>query len=242
MFSVDKYLQGRFYMSYKKPQAMPVDTNEFCAYGCNTIAKYQFANGKKCCSNHQNSCQGKRNAFSKLDHTKRTTKSLQTRTKLGITKSSQIKGGITRKSQGHYNKLAEKMREHWAKNPWNNNLHCPLLDFKNTNVLYQGTFEFEFLEELEVEYGLDWIKKNVKRGPSFKYIDPDDSEERLYLSDFIIDNTIYEIKSSWTWNKHGKDNKLEQKNKAKLTECIKQGYNVILVLNQKRLTYEEFMD
>lgn len=43
-------------------------------------------------------------------------------------------------------------------------------------------------------------------------------------------------------NKNGKDIKLEQKNKAKLTECVNQGYNVILVLNQQRLSYEEIMD
>jgi len=98
------------------------------------------------------------------------------------------------------------------------------------------------MKELEAEYGLDWVKLNVNRGPSLKYVNPVDSMEHLYISDFIIGDTIYEIKSSWTWNKHGKDIELEQKNKAKLTECINQGYNVILVLNQQRLKYEEFMD
>jgi len=229
-------------MSYKKPQATPIDTIELCEYGCNTQAKYVFMNGKKCCSKHQNSCQGKREAFSVLDHTERTSKSLATRTRLGITKISQAKGGATRKAQGHYDRLSKTMQKHWAKNPWNNNLECPLLDFKETGLLYQGSFEFEFLEELEVEHGLDWIKSNVKRGPSLWYKDPTDSEERLYISDFIIGDTIYEIKSSWTWNKHGKDIELEQKNKAKLTECVNQGYNVILVLNQQRLSYEEIMD
>jgi len=229
-------------MSYKKPQATLIDTTELCEYGCNTRAKYVFANGRKCCAKHQNSCQGKRNAFSKLDHTGRTSKSLETRTRLGITKTSQVKGGATRRAQGHYNKLAKTMRDHWAKNPWDNNIQCPILNYKNTGIPYQGTFEFEFLEELETEYGLDWIKFNVKRGPSLWYIDPADSEEKLYISDFIIGNTIYEIKSSWTWNKHGKDIQLEKKNKAKLTECVKQGYNIILVLNQQRLKYEDFMD
>lgn len=134
------------------------------------------------------------------------------------------------------------MQDHWGKKPWNNNTKCPLLNFKETGVMYQGTFEFEFLEELEFEYGLEWVKNTVSRGPSLWYIDPTDLEKRLYISDFLIEGTIYEIKSSWTWNKHGQDSILERKNKAKLTECIKQGYNVILVLNQKRLTYEELMD
>ena len=126
-------------------------------------------------------------------------------------------------------------------NPWQNNLQCPLVSYKDTNINYQGTFEFEFLEKLEQEYGIEWLVNNVSRGPSIWYIDPTDSTKRLYISDFIIDNTIYEIKSGWTWNKHGKDIILEEKNKAKLTACIKEGYNVIVVLNQQRKNYEEIM-
>jgi hypothetical protein len=34
---------------------------------------------------------------------------------------------------------------------------------------------------------------------------------------------------------------LEEKNKAKLTTCVKQGYNVILVLNQQRIEYATVM-
>lgn len=226
----------------KKHEAKPIVTTEICKYGCENIGKFIFANGKICCSFHQNSCPGKRKAFSEnADHKQNAAKSLATRINLGITKSSQIKGSATRRASGHYQKLAKIMQEHWAKNPWQNNLECPLLPFKETEIMYQGTFEFEFLEELEYEHGLEWVKNNVKRGPSLWYIDPTDNSTRLYISDFIIDRTIYEIKSDWTWNKHGKDLLLEQKNKAKLTSCINQGYNVILVLNQKRIKYEEIM-
>ena len=70
------------------------------------------------------------------------------------------------------------------------------------------------------------------------YIDPTDGIERLYISDFIINNTIYEIKSLWTWNKHGKDLVLEEKNKAKLTSGIRQGYNVVLVLNKEEIVWQ----
>ena len=97
------------------------------------------------------------------------------------------------------------------------------------------------MEELEYEFGIEWVDKNVKRGPSLWYTDPTDCTQRLYISDFIIDNTIYEIKSGWTWNKHSKDKVLEEKNKAKLTACINQCYNVILVLNQQRISYDEIM-
>ena len=229
-------------MSYNKPFAEKIETTQLCNYGCGEIAVYRFKGGKVCCSQHYNSCQGKRLEFSsRTDHKETAAKSLATRKKLGITKSSQIKAGKTRKESGHYERLAKKMQEHWASHPWQNNLQCPIHNYKNTSLQYQGTYEYEFLEELELEYGIDWVIDNVKRGPSLWYVDPIDQTDRLYISDFIIDNTIYEIKSSWTWNKHGKDLDLEKRNRAKLTECVKQNYNVILVLNQKRLKYEEVM-
>jgi hypothetical protein len=229
-------------MPYQKPKAEPIDTIDLCEYGCGNIALFKFAKGKICCSQHQNSCIGKRKLFSdRVDHKQNAAKSLATRTALGITKTSQIKGGATRRASGHYQKLAKTMQEHWAKNPWQNNLECPILPYKNTELSYQGSYEFEFLEEIEFDKGIEWVVTNVKRGPSIWYIDPTDNTERLYISDFIINDTIYEIKSDWTWNKHGKDLVLEEKNKAKLTACVKQGYNAVLVLNQKRILYEAIM-
>jgi len=229
-------------MPYQKPKAESINTTDLCEYGCGNIALFKFAKGKICCSQHQNSCTGKRKLFSdRVDHKQNAAKSLATRTALGITKTSQIKGGATRRSNGHYQKLAKTMQEHWAKKPWQNNLECPTLQYKNTDLSYQGSYEFEFLEEIEFDKGIEWVVLNVKRGPSIWYIDPTDNTERLYISDFIIDATVYEIKSDWTWNKHGKDLVLEEKNKAKLTACVKQGYNAVLVLNQKRILYEAIM-
>lgn len=227
-------------MSYKKPQATPIITDELCAYGCETQAKYIFWNGKKCCSSSHNSCKGKKNAFSKLDHTDRIAKSLKTRIAKGITKSSQIKGGATRVAQGHYKKLSKIMQKHWKENPWQNNLQCPLVSYKDTELLYQGTHEYDFLESWELKNGISWVIDNIKRGPSIWYTDPMDLYERLYISDFIINGTIYEIKSAWTWNKHGKDKLLEEKNRAKLTAAKQAGYNVILILDKE--IYEEVMD
>lgn len=229
-------------MPYQRPKAESIVTTDLCEYGCGNIAKYKFAKGKLCCSAHQNSCPGKRKAFSdNVDHKQNAAKSLATRTALGITKTSQIKGGATRRANGHYQKLARTMQEHWLKNPWQNNLECPILPYKGTKLTYQGTLEYEFLDELEFENGINWLTSNVKRGPSLWYTDPTDGVERLYISDFVIDNTIYEIKSSWTWDKHGKDLVLREKNKAKLTSCVAQGYNVVLVLNQTRIDYETIM-
>ena len=222
-------------MSYTKPFTESIITTSLCDYGCNTMAKYKFRNGKLCCSPHYNSCVGKIKIFSDLDHTERTSKSLATRIRLGITKSSQVTAGKTRKENGHYDRLAVKMQKHWADHPWKNNIQCPLLPYKTYNINFQGTYEYEFLEMLEEKYGAVWISENISRGPSIWYNDPVTNTRRLYISDFIIGNTIYEIKSSWTWNKLGKDLDLEKKNKAKLLEAKSQGYDVILVIDGKEI-------
>lgn len=219
---------------YKKPIPEEIITQEICEYGCGNNALYKFSNGKLCCSVSHNSCPGKRLEFSKrTDHKNRAAKSLETRTKLGITKSSRIKAQETMLKNGTYEVLREKMQLAWKQDPWQNNLQCPLIEYKNSGVNYQGSFEYEFLNNLEKENGIEWIKENVKRGPSIWYIDPTDNIKRLYISDFLIYNTIYEIKSLWTWNKHGKDMLLEQKNKAKLNAAKEAGYEVILVLNKE---------
>lgn len=224
------------------PKATPIITNELCNYGCGQVAKFQFSGGKKCCSTHYNSCPEKRKTFTEnSDHKANSAKSLETRTRLGITKTSQIKGAETRRNNGHYERLSQTMQKHWEETPWENNLQCPLLNYKETEIKYQGTYEYEFLEELESENGIQWVKENVRRGPAIYYIDPFDNKSRLYISDFIIDNTIYEIKSSWTWNKNGKDLELEKKNIAKLTTCVENSYNVVLVLNHRKINYVELL-
>lgn len=221
-------------MSYNKPFAEELETTEICNYGCGRVALFKFKSGKICCSRHYNSCPGKRSEFSnRTDHKETAAKSLATRKKLGITKSSRIKARETMLKNGTYELLRKKSQLAWARSPWQNNLQCPMIEYKNSGISYQGSFEFNFLEDLENKKGIEWIKENVKRGPGFWYIDPTDNVKRLYISDFLIYNTIYEIKSDWTWNKHGKDIMLEQKNKAKLNAAKEAGYNVILVLNKE---------
>lgn len=223
---------------YVKPHAVPYNGDDKCSYGCDSLAKFKFGNGKLCCSEHFNSCKKKRKDFSdRIDHQKRHEKSLKTRIDRGITKSSQIKGGATRRNNGHYDMLAETMKKHWESNPWNNNTQCPLIPYDNTELVYQGNNEYKFLESLKEQYGIRWIVENVSRGPSLWYIDPNDNSRRLYISDFIIGGTIYEIKSGWTWNKHGADSSLEAKNKSKLDECIRQGYNVKLIIDEKEIIW-----
>ena len=230
-------------MGHNNPFAKEIITVKLCDYGCNQVAKFEFRGGKLCCKKHYNSCPGKRQTFSdRTDHAARTAKSLKTRIELGITKTSQIKGGQTRRENGHYKTLAVKMQQHWKNQPWQNSSRCPILQYRDTDLYFQGTYEFEFLEELESKFGINWITEHVTRGPNVWYSDPTNGEMRLYMSDFLIDGTVYEIKSGWTWNKHGRDLLLEEKNKAKLKACVSAGYNVVLVLNQQWINYNEIMD
>lgn len=232
--SIEK-LKNRSKDVYKKPKAEPIDTTDLCEYGCEQAAKYKFANNKICCSTSHNSCQGKRTAFSELDHTARTSKSLETRIAKGITKTSRVKALATLKANGSIEVLRQKSQQRWIDAPWQNNLQCPLVPYKDTIINYQGTYEYDFLEQLEQGNGIDWIVANVKRGPAIWYIDPTDNTERLYISDFLIYNTVYEIKSAWTWNKHNKDMLLEAKNKAKLAAVKAAGYNVKLILDKEEI-------
>jgi hypothetical protein len=79
-----------------KSKAEPIITDEKCQYGCNQVAIYKFANNKLCCSPSYNSCPGKKKQFSEnKDHANDARKSPDTRTRLGITKTSQMKVGET---------------------------------------------------------------------------------------------------------------------------------------------------
>lgn len=211
-----------------------------CQYGCGGVEHFTFGNGKQCCSKHYNHCPGKKAAFSSRDHSVRTTKSLETRIRTGVTKSSQIKAGKTRVDSGHYERLAKTMRGHWATHPWDNSAQCPLLAFHGSELKYQGSYEYHFLNMLVDQYSLNWVVDNVKRGPSFKYIDPDDQVEKLYISDFIIGDTVYEIKSDWTWDEHGNNAILRNRNRAKLKAVILSGLKVKLI--KEKVEYNGFVD
>lgn len=221
-------------MKYNKPFAKKINTEKICQYGCKKKAHYQFKNGKMCCSKNFNSCLGKRKNFSEsADHKLNAAKSLEKRKKMGITKSSQIKATKTRKKNNHYEKLAEIMKKHWKENPWNTNPKWG--KYKDTEINYQSKPEYNFLQELEEERGLEWVRKNVKRGPCFYYNDPVTKKERLYISDFQIENTIFEVKGNYTWNKHGTDKNLEKTNRAKLDSVKEMDYDVVLILEGKRI-------
>jgi hypothetical protein len=210
-----------------KPKAIPVATNEPCYLGCGQVAKFQFSkSGKLCCSEHYNSCPAKRQKFSDLDHTERCRKSLETRITTGVTKSSQVKGSETRKKNGHYQKLAEKMREHWINRPWNN--HRTWSEH-STGIMVQSSYEEAFLDTLVQQHGVEWVRANVSRGQHFWYVDPITGERRLYLSDFMVEGVVVEVKGSYTWDERGTNEELRARNLAKLDAAKREGFEVKLI-------------
>lgn len=234
-----KKLKERPRECYKKPQASKIETDQLCYYGCGKTANFIFLNGKYCCSESHNSCPKKRQDFSnREDHGEWAKKSLETRERLGITKTSREKAKKTMELNGTYAVLSKKSQKYWENGGHEININCKLIKYKNTKINYQGSYEFNFLSSLEEKYGINWLEQNVIRGPIFWYINSKGSK-KLYISDFIIDNVIYEVKSKWTWNKHGTDFDLEFDNIAKLKECVRQGFKVILVLEGQEILYDE---
>jgi hypothetical protein len=95
--------------------------------------------------------------------------------------------------------------------------------FKNTNLIYQGLYEYDFLEKYYDKF------PKIKRGLRIKYYDIN-NKIRYYYSDYYISslNLIIEIKSSWTLHKNDK-----QKEKG----AVANGFNYIMIIDKN---YKDF--
>lgn len=100
--------------------------------------------------------------------------------------------------------------------------------YKDTDILYQGSGEKRFLEELEEEHGILWVCENVKRGPNIPYQHPIDQCEKMFMVDFQIENKLCEVKSTYTWDGEGKRLDWKQINEAKLQGARDQGWEIYL--------------
>jgi len=91
--------------------------------------------------------------------------------------------------------------------------------FKNTDIYYRGTYEFDFLEKYYPLF------PNIMNAKSIKYFY--ENKEHYYHPDFYIPslNLIIEIKSEWTIKQQGKE-KINAKEKAIITNGFK--YLVII--------------
>jgi hypothetical protein len=101
-----------------------------------------------------------------------------------------------------------------------------LKPYPNLTTLYYGSsYEFKWLKSIEQLAGIDYIKENVKRGPNFRYLDIISKCMRNYPSDFIVDRTVYEIKSCYIFSID------RDRNVIKFDSVIKQGFSLKIVLD-----------
>lgn len=107
-----------------------------------------------------------------------------------------------------------------------NHCYIPLLEYKNTTLKYQGSYEKDFLDTFSE-------KIKIENGPTIKYTYK--NKNSRYYSDFFIPsyNLIIEIKSTYTFNNAKKINLAKQK------ACLEQGYNFIFIVDKD---YEPLKD
>lgn len=96
-------------------------------------------------------------------------------------------------------------------------------------IFYQSNNEKRFLENM-VCLGLI---TNVKRGPGIKYMF--NGEQRTYIADYVIGNSLYEIKSKYTW--HGVDNCYLEMNIAKMEAAKNAGFECFVVIDDLIIKY-----
>ncbi|NMC57929.1 MAG: hypothetical protein GYA51_00830 [Candidatus Methanofastidiosa archaeon] len=104
-----------------------------------------------------------------------------------------------------------------------------LKSYKNTELLYQGSYELDFLEKY-------YDKFNIQRGPSIKY--KHNKKQKIYHSDFLIPskNLIVECKNSYLAKRD--KNILIKKKKASLRE----GFKWIMIIDKNYSKFEKIID
>jgi hypothetical protein len=102
----------------------------------------------------------------------------------------------------------------------------------NDFLFYQANNEKYFLDSIN-NLGLINV---INNGISLKYFF--DNKLRVYISDFMYNNIIFEIKSSYTYDNTGEKQKknvyykLRQKNNTKWKTVLQQGYRMIVIFDK----------
>ena len=101
--------------------------------------------------------------------------------------------------------------------------------FEETGLTSQGSYELYFLKLMK-EKGLI---SEVFNGNSFCYLL--NSKKHIYHSDFYFRNINIEIKSTWFYNKNGKDLNLQEKNESKWSAVRDSGENIVVLMSKKEI-------
>ena len=100
--------------------------------------------------------------------------------------------------------------------------------YKNTDLKYQSSYEYDFLEFCENNNVLHLIKKS----PTFRYLE----KSSYHFPDYIYNNRIIvEIKSKWILDLQGGEEIINEKKKS----IEKLGYKYILILDKDYFQFEK---
>jgi hypothetical protein len=98
-----------------------------------------------------------------------------------------------------------------------------------SDLTYQGSYEKYFLELMQEKGLLD----KVSNGKTYIY--SLNEKEHYYHSDYLFSGITIEIKSSWTYNKNGKDKELELENETKWSSVRDYGDPIIILFSKKEI-------
>ena len=101
--------------------------------------------------------------------------------------------------------------------------------YKDTNLTYQAGYEKYFLELMD-KYG---FLNELSMGKSYSYIFEDKSHK--YYSDYFFRNLTIEIKSTWTYNRNGENEKMGLMNESKWQAVKKEGDKLIILFSKKEI-------
>ena len=101
--------------------------------------------------------------------------------------------------------------------------------YKNTDLLYQGSYELYFLEQMEERGFLN----EISNSNPYSYIF--NNKEHIYNPDFEFRGKIVEIKSTWTYNRNGADKILESKNHTKWDAVRNKGKEIIVLIEKDEI-------
>ena len=101
--------------------------------------------------------------------------------------------------------------------------------YKDTKIKFQGSYELYFLEKMEEHNMIN----DVSNGITISYIH--NKKTKSYHIDFQYKKIFIEIKSTWTYNKNGKDKEMELINKAKWNTVRKSGLKLKVLFSKKEI-------
>lgn len=106
--------------------------------------------------------------------------------------------------------------------------------YKNTSFKYQGSYEFLFLKLMDEKGFLPEI--SVPKTVNYTL----NNNMHVYFPDFQFRGQIIEIKSTWTYNKNGKDKLLEDENESKWSAVRDSGEKLIVLMSKEEI--KKFVD